>query len=300
MKITNQTIFSNQNTDLKVLVISDLHVFKKRDIHDLEKITEVLKMNEYDAIYVLGDILDGTDVLYKNTYVAEKCMEFISSLGEMAPTYIVYGNHDVAYCQNRQSVYDFDFSKSYFLDKMNSYKNVYVLDNEVKMVKDGYTVSGYNPPCNYMERMNEILLEDVEHYAFLKNLSKENMNTLLCHDPNVIQYLNQNGFLSHIDVAAAGHTHSGVTQLRIFPLQAILNLVGQPNRGCITPNHSMAFRDTKYLRGRIPLRDGPVLLVNPSFKTFSACTGGLQYLDSLFYKGASEIHYVAKEKILKR
>ena len=49
MKILKYKILTNEENNLKILVISDLHIFKNKDITKLKKIINYLKQNKYDC-----------------------------------------------------------------------------------------------------------------------------------------------------------------------------------------------------------------------------------------------------------
>lgn len=303
MKIFNRIIITEQNNSLRALTISDLHVYKENDIRALEKIVEHLNNKSYDVIFLVGDIIDATNLLHDDSYVTGKLLTFISYLGEVAPTYIVHGTHDIAYRSVNEWQCDYQSSYDLFLNKLAAMKSVYVLENEIKKIKEGYMVAGYSPSFNYTKSAPDgndyILSNEYKDFDFLNSLDSKTTNTFLCHYPNIIYYLYRNNRLSNVDVSIAGHNHNGVTQFKFFPMEGLLNLLGQKNRGIITPGKSLKLKDTRCLRGNVQLDERSTLIINPSFKTLSASTGVLETFDSLFYKGATEINYVPKIKILK-
>lgn len=297
-------IITKENEGLKVLVLSDLHIFKEEDIKNVEKLMIKLKNNEYSAIYLVGDILDATNILNWHERITGRLLELISFFGDLAPTYIVYGSHDLAYhtiSKKNPWLKDEQTFKEKFLDKIASYEGIYVLENETRCLKKGtgYTISGFNPSLEYAMNTpdgdNDILLKEYERYEFLTKLKSDKTNTVLCHYPNAIIELHKKGILKNADLNIAGHNHNGCTQFRFLPVEFILNFFGQNNRGLITPGKKISFDDTKNLCGVLSL--GGQLLINPSFKTFAACTGSLEKLDGLFYSGYTEIEYVPEEKL---
>ena len=301
MKINNYVIPTKQNDTLKVIVISDLHIFQVCDIKILEKIIIELKKENYDAIYLVGDIIDCTNILKSNSYVTDKILEFISFLGYIASTYIVHGNHDMLfYSQNRQPwSNDTETFISQFVNKISQYKNINILDNETLTIKDGYTISGITPPIEYILNSPDgdytILEKEREKYNFLNNLSTDDTNTLLCHYPSAIFQMHQNNLLNKINVSVAGHNHNGITQLRVFPMEFLLDLIKQNNRGLIAPGKHL-FENTKYLRGNIKLDENNTLIINPAITSLSHSTG-LNSFNFLFYKGATQILYKPESEI---
>lgn len=297
-------ILTKENYGLKALVISDLHIFSAKDIYEVEKLMDNLKNNNYDAIYLVGDIIDATNILNWHDAITGRLLELIAFLGHVAPTYIVYASHDLAYrTTTKLWLRDEETFKEKFLDKIASYPNINVLENETKSLKEGtdYTISGFNPSLEYAmttpDGNTKILLQEQERYDFLTKLQPDKTNTVLCHYPNAIIDLYNEGILQNANLSITGHNHNGCTQFKFIPVETILNFFRQYNRGLITPGKSIMPKDTKTLRGIKVLDSNNTLLINPSFKTFAACTGPLAKIDWMFYHGYSEIEYIPEESI---
>lgn len=280
----------------KFLVLSDLHIFKENSLGKLCTIKEYIEENagdsSYDAIFVVGDIVDATNVLRFNNFVSNELLNFMKFLGEVAPTYICYGSHDLAFMDKEDGLLDWypdeQIFQERFLDKVYGFSGIQNLDNGTQDIGDGYTVSVYNPPLVYAmdspDGDNKYLIE--EQFSFLNNLTQDKVNTLLCHYPNAIKYLHRKGKLNNVDLAIAGHNHNGITQF--IPLECFLNLIGMKNCGLITPGKVLFPRD---VRGVEPLSYRTDLLINPAVTSLAECTGNLAKFDSLFYVGATEVIY---------
>ena len=65
MKIIKRSFKGQDNEPLTALVLSDLHISSESDIPIFEDIMLNVASDKYDAIYLVGDILDSTNVLYK-------------------------------------------------------------------------------------------------------------------------------------------------------------------------------------------------------------------------------------------
>lgn len=296
-------ILTKQEHGLKALILSDLHILSIRDISAVQNLLVKLEKNEYDVIYLVGDILDSTNALQMDNSLTAKIIELISYFGCIAPTYIVYGSHDTSYrtMYNNWSADEKTF-KNKFMDKVAGISNVRILDNETINIGNGYTISGINPSLDYAistpDGNNKVLEKELEKYEFLSKLDSNNTNTLLCHYPNAIMYLHQLGIMPYVDLSIAGHNHSGCTQFKFIPVEWILNLFGQNNRGLITPGKSTDLEDTKVLRGDIDVSSYNILLMNLAFKTLSA-SSGLEKFDWMFYKGYSEVEYIPQRTLRK-
>lgn len=299
LKLFEYTTKCQNNAQMRIFVLSDLHIFSEKDIPNINNLIKEVEGEQYDAIFLVGDIVDATAVLKYNSRVTGILLDFIKLLGSLAPTFIAYGKHDLA-----------DFNKGFdpdwnpdelsfyeeFLDVVAGFKGVNVDANKAYSLKKGHTVSMINPTLQYDFKTPggnpEELMKYVGKYKFLSELNPNFNNILLCHYPNAIITLYQNGLLSNISLGIAGHNHNGMTQ--IVPLEIFLNIIGETNRGLITSGMSMKSSDTKYLRGIVELDSGTNLLLNPAIKTFTPCTGNgnLEKLNCMFYSGASVINYI--------
>jgi len=299
-------IYTKQNNGLKALVLSDLHIFSKRDIPNIERIMDMLKKKQYDVVYIVGDIIDATNVLKEDSYITGRLLELFAFLGHIAPTYIVYGSHDLAYFSKELEhqtgnpwIPDEITFKEKFIDKVAGYPNINVLDNETTKIAqaEGYTISGVNPSLAYAmttpDGNEELLLREKAKYGFLNDLDANKTNTLICHYPNAIETMHEIGLLENVDLSIAGHNHNGCTQFKILPVEKFFDLLGQKHRGLITPGKNLFPKD---VRGVKNLDSRNTLVINPSIKTFAACTGSLENLDSLFYKGFTEIEYIPESE----
>lgn len=289
----------------KFLALSDLHVFTDKDVKKLFKIINYLEKAEdkdeiYDAIFLVGDIVDGTNVLRFNDDVTAELIAFIKTLAEFAPTFICYGSHDLACLYEGKLekgashwLVDQEAFFERLIDKVAGEKNVHV-EEGTKDIGDGYTVSMYNPPLEYAmlkpDGDNRYLYRDSLKYDFLKKLDANYINVLLCHYPNAIRFLFEQGLLNNVDLGVAGHNHNGMTQI------GLLEVFNKGNKGIITPGKSRDKEDTAEVKGVIELSDRTSLLINPAYTSLAACTGKLHSMDGLFYSGATEINFYPAEE----
>jgi len=306
LKVFKYTCSSCGKNDKHFLVISDLHFFKEKDFINLDRILKEASNKDYDAILLVGDILDQTSAL-EDEQLTKKILWFLASLGKILPTYVVYGNHDLGhYFKNLERpvgspwITGEKLFKERFESIVSSMTGVFILNNRTAILDDGYTVSGINPSVNYFSNPLEnfqIILDEID-LSFLTTLDSQSINILMCHYPNVIFELHRLVLLKNVDLCVCGHNHNGCTQLKVFPLEQILNFIGCSNRGLITPNMSMKLGDTKHLRGVVELDDNTNLVINHNIKTFSACSEKLEVLDPLFYRGVSSLEFVPEKEFV--
>lgn len=292
--ITNTT----KENNYKAFVISDLHYSTKKDNKKLSYIINIVKNNNYDGIFVVGDIIDFTNILREDYQQRETLYLFFKELANITPTYITSGNHDISYYDKniKEGCFDDEITfKSEFIDKISCFSGIKILGNEtIKLNKTGYTLSGIILPFEYVfllpDNIEEVLKRVNNNLEHLRRLEPSNENILLCHYPEVILGLKGSKELSNVHLSIAGHTHSGVTQF--YPLELFLNAIGQKNRGLITPNKTLFFQSgkkTKYLRETVNLSASSSLLINPAITTLSSVAGPISNLDFCFYSGLSEI-----------
>lgn len=300
MRIIKNNIITKQSDELKMLILSDLHIYNYKTIKKLNNIQKYLNANKYDIVCLVGDIIDSTNMLTLENDTYEKLLDFIQYLGTYAKTFIVYGSHDISYRNYKKWIWECDFKtfKDKFLSKISKYKGVKVLENETVDLGNGYTISGFNPSFNYAYTKNfKKVLIDEGGYEFLNSLNPRNTNIFLCHYPNVITELSNTKYLNKVDIAVSGHNHNGMTQLKVFPLEKFLNFFKQNNRGIITPSKSFKLKDTIKVRGNIKINDKTTLIINPAVTSLANCTRFLKTFDCLFYSGATEIKFIPSKEL---
>lgn len=300
MKIFKYKFFTTQKENLKALIISDLHILTDKDNYKLLKIINLIKTNKYDCLFIVGDLIDSTNIL-KNTLVTNHLIQNLNVISNITPIYLCFGNHDIAefdYKKNKSWTLNLKDFENKFINILKQNSNIHFLENKPYQIKKGYTLSIINPSFNYTinnaDGNEQVLLKEINNFSFLKNLNNNNENILLCHYPNALITLHQKGYLKNIRLSISGHNHNGLTQLKL-PIEALLNLFKQENRGFITPNKSLNFKNTKTLRGKIDLDNSSTLIINPAFTSLSHTSGYLNHFDFLFYQGLTEIEFISQK-----
>lgn len=100
-----QTFASMQSKSVTALVIGDPH-FKVANIRETDKMVETIvkiaKEKQPDIIVVLGDVLDRHETIHVSPLT--RAIKFLSLLMNIAPTFVLIGNHDLK--NNRQFLSD--------------------------------------------------------------------------------------------------------------------------------------------------------------------------------------------------
>lgn len=208
----------------RILQISDLHNAEFGE--DNEILLNQISRLHPDMIVITGDLIDS---YHTNVDIS---LAFIREAVKIAPTYYVFGNHEVR------------IPESYTLLKDGMEKaGVVVLDQPVTLEKDSQTItllgvadpSAMSSDSRYYTQIVGSMLKDVMPEETVYSI-------LLCHRPEVFDAFVENG----IDLAFTGHTHGG--QVRIPFLGAIFS----PDQGLFPKYDSGLFteKDTTMIISR--------------------------------------------------
>lgn len=217
----------------KIVFISDTHF---RDTTSLSFIDRVLidieKMNP-DLILFGGDIvheLTGVRIL-------EQTKDFFFQLNKLAPSYLVYGNHDMA--TNRLNE----------IESMLNLAGVKLLNNEAEWISfenpsKGFWLLGLNDSSSEIKKKEEPLSK----IAFPANGNKE-VKILLAHHPKFFEKYLRNAE-KRPNLVLSGHSHGG---------QIILPIVGglfAPGQGKLPKYDFGMFTSKNYADSRMIVTKG--------------------------------------------
>ena len=148
----------------KIALFGDLHYDIDYDLTKLDLIVENLKLNQPDYICITGDILNQSSVV-NNQEIMIPLKEFFRKLGEIAPTIVTLGNHDI--WSDYQA--DIDNVQEWFLS-LNTMERVTYLYNK-SFVRDNICFTAYNPPAEYYGLHHEntnIFIKNIDTSIHLK------------------------------------------------------------------------------------------------------------------------------------
>ena len=208
----------------RILQISDLHNVEFGE--DNEILLNQISRLHPDMIVITGDLIDS---YHTNVDIS---LAFIREAVKIAPTYYVFGNHEVR------------IPESYTLLKDGMEKaGVVVLDQPVTLEKDSQTITllGVADP-SAMSSDSRFYTQIVGSILNAKMPEETVYSILLCHRPEVFDAFIENG----IDLAFTGHTHGG--QVRIPFIGAIFS----PDQGLFPKYDSGLFteKDTTMIISR--------------------------------------------------
>lgn len=136
-----------------ILVFGDTH-FKPKDFEAgeelIEKGVDVAKQMTPSAIVLLGDTLDSHETA--KTVPWKQACTFIESLSQVAPVYVIIGNHDLT--NQKQFLTD-----NHFFNPLKKWENVVIVDKPILASIGGYSIvlCPYVPPGRFEEALDELV-----------------------------------------------------------------------------------------------------------------------------------------------
>jgi DNA repair exonuclease SbcCD nuclease subunit len=149
---------------IRVLTIGDPHLRADQMPRSKRLVDSILiKVQELnpDAVIILGDTLHTHDVIKVGALAL--AYKFVYDLSQLAPVYVLVGNHDIAH--NQVYLPEMEHPEHPFVG-LNEWKNVTVCDKATKFEIMGMTFCGvpYVPPGRYMEAIKEIDISEIKAF----------------------------------------------------------------------------------------------------------------------------------------
>lgn len=217
----------------KLLFLSDTH-FRKRNSHTfVDRLLIEIEEAKPDIILFGGDIIHKID----SQEVIEHAKDFFAQLGNIAPTYVVYGNHDIGSPRIKE------------LEGALKRAGVRLLKNEATWISfnqpgAGFWLTGLNEYESSIEIKKDVL-KTIE----MPTASKNEPKILLAHHPRFYEkYLTNDE--KRPDLILSGHVHGG---------QVILPILGglyAPGQGFNPRFDYGIFTNDKYPQSRLILTRG--------------------------------------------
>ncbi len=194
IEIKNYSLSSDKiNSQVRFVFISDLHCKEYGDKNS-DLVAKIKEQNP-DFIAVGGDMV--------NKYSADDHVmrELLPQLAEIAPTYCVLGNHELALKDEIDFRNDINSTGAKLLDN----ESVTLEINGEKILLGGmsdfpyyeYNAPDYDTPERYF-------------WDNFKENSKNCYSILLHHQPEYLESIMQD---SNVDLVMCGHTHGGAVQI---------------------------------------------------------------------------------------
>ena len=227
--------------DTTISLFSDFHVSKDSNEKKLTNVIDFLEKIAPNYIFLLGDIIQDTNMSYT---LMTKLYKYLSTMGEIAKIYMIYGNHDL---QTRKQGKWVKYENEDYYSMLNDVDNLTVLDNETITLDENIAITGIKLPYKYYNvayEDNKLYLELLNEYIkrnLLGKLNNETYNIFLQHTPNNI--IDKETYLEilknikeklnrdiNFDLIISGHLHNGLVPSyidRIVPgSRGIIGLTG--------------------------------------------------------------------------
>ena len=222
--------FENLKNDLKIIHLSDIHCInsKRKENSLLNKI----QRENPNIIVITGDLVDATDYNHGRCN-KDLTIDFLKKLAKIAKTYFVYGNHEVAVVEDKDTSFLKDLENTGIILLNNKAENIEINENNISIfgIQDPQTVNSYIPFENTIK----------DELDFVKNKINENsLKIFLVHRPEYFEIYSK----YDIDLCLSGHAHGG--QFR-FPLV----------KGLYAPNQGWF---PKYTKGEYELNNTKMIV----------------------------------------
>lgn len=208
---------SNYKSDMKVVLVSDLHIGYSIGIKDISNMVNLINKENADLVIIAGDIYDNN---FDGIQNPDEMIRILKSIKSKNGVYAVYGNHDV----NEKTLAGFTFNyneKKISLpekDNLLEKSNIKLLRDETVLINDSLYLIGRRDASKPGDVKSRKSIEEL-----IENIDKEKPIFLIDHQPREIKKISNNG----IDLDLSGHTHGG----QLFPLNIIMKLMWKNGNG---------------------------------------------------------------------
>jgi hypothetical protein len=190
------------NDNVKIVMLSDLHLGYTNDVAYLKKVVDKINDMEPDIVCMVGDIFNGS---YYALADAEKAEELMRGIQSTYGVYASLGNHDAGTTFNEMVAF-FNKSDITLLNDENT-----IIGEQIVLVgrKDSSPIGGQGEERTSISEQLEKIQPDLPIIV-------------MDHQPsNISEYDNQ------VDLILSGHTHKG----QIFPGSLITNAIYEVDYG---------------------------------------------------------------------
>lgn len=198
MKIVNKKYNLDNKLHKKIVLISDIHYYSKKDIKRLNNVLDNIKDINPDYICITGDITDKSNISDFDLLI-----EWLEKLSNICKVIVTLGNHEY-YVNKRKGIYKLN---NININKIKKIHNLYFLDNK-NVILDGINFIGLVLPIEHYQFNKE---EESEFEENIKNIKTDNKcyNILLCHSP---ENISKEKIISkiNVDLVLCGHMHGGI------------------------------------------------------------------------------------------
>jgi uncharacterized protein len=206
----------------KIVIISDMHIGNIYRNKYVERVANLVKLENPDITFNLGDLIDGSSFPYLDWL--SPLSSFESKLGN----YYIEGNHET-YC------HEYEKFKSELPKLLNNITNKKVVINNTQIIG-----------LNYRESKSK---EEIKSRLVSLGYNPGVPSIILMHNPKNIEILSQSG----VSLILSGHTHAG----QFFPWTIIIkNRYKKYTHGVNYTNGTVSITSAGIGASAVPLRIG--------------------------------------------
>lgn len=166
--------------NIKILHISDLH----GNIRFYQKLKNIINKENPDVIFITGDLV--------NEKTKEYAFSFLKGISSY-PIYFVSGNHELRLSDNDKHILLTGF-KAFNVKNLDEIEQCYHIE--------GVKIIG----------IDDLALKKEEIPKYARKLNEDDLNIILMHQPEAINYLKS----YNADLVFAGHAHGGQWRIPFF------------------------------------------------------------------------------------
>ena len=282
----NKEVFlTTKNVNNKnIVLLSDIHYSNIFNLKIFDKIINQIKNISVDYIFIIGDLIDNTNINYEVLY------SFLSKLEEYGKVFITLGNHDIyKYNSIKRNIFNLGkniwirSNHSKLLKIIDKLDNTYLLDNNSYIDNESnICITGINMSFEYYASNENIDIFKKEINDINIKLNPKYYNILLIHSPYNVYKIPD--ILNDYDLILSGHMHGGL----VHPL---FSKLFKKNQGLISSRKEIF---ANYVRGRTKTDYFEGYIYEGITKLSESSTKFLHFFDRLFPKN---IGYIEINKI---
>ena len=201
---TVETELSGSATDLKIVLVSDLHLGYNIGLRQMEKMVAKINAEDADLVVIAGDIFDNE---WEAVQEPERMAQILRGIRARYGVYACYGNHDIeepilagfTFRQSEQK------ASSPEMDAFLSDADIQLLRDEGVLIDESFYLYGRADA----RRPGSGIVKRKSPQEITADMDKTKPIIVLDHQPRELAELSAAG----VDIDLCGHTHDG----QMFP-----------------------------------------------------------------------------------
>ena len=148
---------------MRMLVVGDIHIKNKHHSRSIDLVNDIISNTERerpDCVMLLGDVLDGADIIHSNCLL--QLSKLLLGISQICPVYVIMGNHDA-------STPHIEMPENHALQcfKALADRNINIIDLPTVL----------NPQSD----KKIVIMPYLPPGSFMKHMPQENVGLVFCH-----------------------------------------------------------------------------------------------------------------------